>query len=176
MAARFAEVVGKLEAIFMRDLAKDHNGELAYFTSLDQSGEDQRRPPLLLPSPKESRSVMRAALWIGQKLSSPATNESLIQEGSDRVVLLIDTKSGPKTIRIGPSIRELNESADITTIYRVHDTVCSRIPSLRIEERSALRDEVDAVDKEIRQKHGRASQEYSDWQMDRDQISKILNQ
>ena len=119
---------------------------------------------------------MRAALWIGQKITLPTTSESLIQEGSDRVVLLIDTKNGTKTIRIGSSIRQLHESADITTIYRVHDAVSSRIPGLSIEERSALRGEVIAVDKEVLQKYGRASQAYSDWQMDNNQILKILNQ
>jgi len=174
MAARFSTAVAELDKIYTRAVATNVGNDTAYFANIDPAGEAGKRPTLLLPSPEESRSALRAALWLGTQTSLADGAEKVVQSSSDRVVLIRQTKEGLQPLLLGTSLEEVSRNADIQLIYRVLDEVGDAVAGLSHQQRSSLRETVDQEDKSIRSGHGVASNEYATWATDRDKIYQLL--
>ena len=174
MAARYATVIKELDEKYDRALANNQGGDTAYFTNIDESGEKNQRPSLLLPSPEESRSVMRASLWLGQQISIDSDGTHLIEESDDQVSLMQNTENGLVPRRIGSSIDDAKRSADILGISRVSDAVTQAIigrDSDFVEEIKAF---IRQEDKRVRDEFGAGSTEFEEWTADRDKIYELL--
>lgn len=174
MAARFASVVHRLEAMYKEALERDSDGDTAYFTNIDPSGEKGQRPPLLFPPAEELQSTMRSALWLGTKIQSPNGGGTLIQESEKQVVLIQHTEDGIEPIVIGESVSALGNAADIVTIYRVNDAVAAAAASLNENHTENLRSELKKDDAALLEKHGAASPQYAAWVNQRKQIHALL--
>jgi hypothetical protein len=175
MAARFTRVVKELEEKYTQALCSNIGNDTAYFTNIDTSGERNQRPDLLLPSPEETRSAMRAALWTGARIKLDDEAGFLIQTSNDRVVMLRKGEEGLEPMLLGESIISVEQSADIRTIYRVVDEVSSVVAVQSLQQIEALQHEVAAVDREMRDKLGPASSNYAAWVKDRKKINEMLN-
>ncbi len=174
MAARFASVVHRLEAKYKESLSHDTQGDTAYFTNIDPSGEKGQRPPLLLPPPDELQGTMRSTLWLGTQIQTPNGGGALIQESDDQVVLIQQTEDGIEPIVIGESIAALANSADIVTIYRVSDAVAASAASLDNDQAQALRSKLESEDASQLKKLGAASPQFAAWVKQRKQIHDLL--
>ncbi|RYD57230.1 MAG: hypothetical protein EOP83_21135 [Verrucomicrobiaceae bacterium] len=174
MAARFSSAVAELDKIYTRAVATNVGNDTAYFANIDPAGEAGKRPTLLLPSPEESRSALRAALWVGTQTTLSDGAEKVVQSNGDRVVLIRQTKEGLQPLLLGTSLEEVSRNADIQLIYRVLDEVGDAVAGLSPQQRSSLRETVDQEDKSIRSGHGVASNEYATWASDRDKIYQLL--
>jgi hypothetical protein len=174
MAARFATVVHRLEAMYRDALAHDNEGDKAYFTNIDTTGQKGQRPPMLFPPAEELQRTMKSALWLGSKIHGPTGAGHLIQESNDQVVLIQQSENGIEPIVIGESLSALGKSADIVTIYRVNDAVSAAAGSLSEEQSSALRASLLEEDAILLKKLGPASAEYSAWVAQRNQIQTLL--
>jgi len=174
MGARFAEVVHKLEGMYLKSLAKDKAGDKAYFTNLDDSGEKAARPPLLLPTPEQARGAARAALWLGTEVLAPGTDERLLQNAIDGVKLIEKTDKGIQINRLGDSLESLRERPDIVTASLLSDSVSNALEALEPEAIDALRARVQNEDSELRAKRGVTSPEYEEWVADRNLILELL--
>lgn len=176
MAARFARVTHSLAKLYEDAMSNDRAGDYTYFTNIDPSGEEGQRPPLLLPTPEESRNTMAAALWIGSKIPSGSTGSNLIEATEGRVILLATTKDGPRPEQIGSSMEAAQAQADIRTIAKVCEAVEGTVASLSLEERERLNSLVSEEDAKQQKEHGVAGVEYERWVEKRDRIKAILNQ
>ena len=175
MAARFARVATELEAKYTRAITSNIGNDTAYFTNIDPTGEKDQRPYILLPSPKETRSSMRAAIWLGTRVKLADGTGCLVQAANERVVLLRQGKEGLEPMFLGNSFQAVEQGADNRTIYRVVDEVTSSVSILTDEQIANLRSEVTARDLELREKLGPASPEYAEWVTDRKKINEMLN-
>ncbi|MDF1826630.1 MAG: tubulin-like doman-containing protein [Verrucomicrobiales bacterium] len=174
MAARFATVIKDLEQRYNRSLDKNQGGDTAYFTNIDESGEKNQRPPLLLPSPEESRSVMRAGLWLGQRIPIDSDGTYLIEESDNQVSLMQNTDIGLVSRRIGSSIDDAKRSADILKISQVSDAVTQAIVGKDSDFVEEIKSSVRQEDKRMKDEFGAGSQEFDDWTSDRDKIYDLL--
>lgn len=174
MAARFASVVHRLESMYREALAHDNEGDKAYFTNIDSSGQREQRPPMLFPPAEEMQRTMRSALWLGMKIQGPNGVGALIQESKDHVVLIQQSENGIEPVVIGESLSSLGRSADIVTICRVNDAVSAAAANLSDEEAGVLRSSLGDEGAVMLQKHGAASAEYATWVAQRNQIQAIL--
>ena len=175
MAGRFNRAVHDLHGRYVRAVGGHKGNDTAYFTNLDPSGEHDQRPPLLLPSPEEQHSAMRAALWAGTRLPAPDGHSRLVEADGNRVVLLRTTNVGLQPKLLGASLEALGRQCDIRTICAVIDEVSKTINSLSVEELSSLGRELENEDSLKLQQFGAASAEYEAWAQDRSQIRKLLN-
>lgn len=175
MAARYARVVKELEAKYSQALSSNIGNDTAYFTNIDSSGEKNQRPDLLLPSPEDTRSSMRAAMWLGTRVQLADGTGALVQAANDRVVLLRQGEEGIVPMFLGESLKAVEQGADIRTIYRVVDEVSAAVASQSAEQIARLRSDVADVDRELREKLGPASPEYAEWVNDRKKINELLN-
>lgn len=175
MAARYARVVGELGAKYSQALASNIGNDTAYFTNIDPSGEKNQRPDLLLPSPQETRSSMRAALWLGIRVKLADGTGSLVQADNERVVLLRQGEDGIEPMYLGESIEAVELGADIRTIYRVVDEVSATVATQSAEQIANLRSEISAKDCDLRETLGPASSKYAEWVTDRKKINELLN-
>lgn len=175
MAARYTKVVKELEAKYSQALTSSIGNDAAYFPNIDLSGEKNQRPDLLLPSPEETRSSMRAALWIGSRIKLADGAGFLVQASNERLVLLLQTTEGIEPMFLGESLKAVEQSADIRTIYRVVDEVSASVATQSAEQITNLRSEVSEKDRELRENPGPASPEYSEWVKDRKKINELLN-
>jgi hypothetical protein len=176
MAARFAKVTHGLAKLYDSAMKSDQAGDKAYFTNIDPSGEEGQRPPLLLPTPEESRNAMAAALWLGSKIPAGRTGSNLIEAAAGRVILLLTTKDGPCPEQIGSSLEAAQAQADIRTIAKVCEAVEGAVAGLSLEERERLATLVTDEDANQRKEHGVAGIGYARWVEKRDKIKCILNQ
>lgn len=174
MAARFASVVKELENKYSKALSANLEGDTTYFTNIDGSGEKGQRPALLLPSPEESRSIMRAALWLGRRIPADDDGTFLISESDGRVALIQNSDSGIVPYKLGSSIEEVKTSADILSISKVSDAVSAALVSIDSELLESMKEQVKAEDKAKREQHGASSSEYADWTNDRQKIYELL--
>ena len=172
LAARFTQVVNKLQERFDRTISGASGEEQAYFVNIDKSGEEGKRPHLLLPSPEEFHSDMRTSLWLGQNIQCPNDDGALIQVAPDRVVLMRDTEDGLSQDLLGSSIEQVAKS-DILVTSRVSDEVSSAVEDLCEEQKAQLLDLLKKEDEDKKSEFGRASAEYDEWSKDR---KKIYNQ
>lgn len=174
MAARFAKVVHHLEKMYRESLQHDAAGDFKYFTNLDPSGERGARPPLLRPSPEESLITMRAALWLGSRISGPDGAGTLIQDSENGAKLKEIKDDGIVFRPIGESIKALSHAADAVTTALVTDAVASRIsllPDDRLQElRVMLKDDDNRKLTEL----GPGSPQYDAWTKDRERIHELL--
>jgi hypothetical protein len=173
MAARYAKVVHGLEAIYIKALAVDREGNKRYFTNIDPSGEKGTRPAILLPTAGEAQSQMRAALWLGNRLHAPGTRELLIQESTGGVMLVEIGDQGISPIKVGESLESLNTNADVTTASRVIAAVEASITALSSRDLDELRSQIKEIDAKILLK-GVASPEFIAWTKDRDNLFEFL--
>jgi len=176
MGARFAKVTHGLAKLYDSAMKSDQAGDKAYFTNIDPSGEEGQRPPLLLPTPEESRNAMAAALWLGSKIPAGSTGSKLIEAAEGRVILLATTKDGPRPEQIGSSLEAAQVQADIRTIAKVCEAVEGAVGGLNPEERERLDGLVNEEDTKQQEAHGVAGVEYERWVEKRDKIKAILNQ
>lgn len=176
MGARFAKVTHGLAKLYYSAMKSDQAGDKAYFTNIDPSGEEGHRPPLLLPTPEESRNAMAAALWVGSKIPAGSTGSNLIEATEGRVILLATTKDGPRPEKIGSSMEAAQAQADIRTIAKVCEAVEGAVAGLSQEERDRLDALVAEEDRNQQKTHGVAGVEYERWVEKRDKIKAILNQ
>lgn len=174
MAARYARVIEELEAKYSQARSSNIGNDTAYFTNIDPSGEKDQRPDMLLPSPEETRSAMRAALWLGTRIKLADGTGCLVQDTNERVVLLRQTKEGLEPMFLGESIVGVEQGADIRTIYRVVDEVSAVVSKFSTEQIVNLRSEVAAKDLEMREKLGPASVKYAEWVSDRKKVNELL--
>jgi hypothetical protein len=174
MAARLASVVHKLEAMYKDALSRDTEGDTAYFTNIDSSGESGQRPALLLPDPEELQGTMQSVLWLGTHIPAPKGGGHLIQESEGQVVLIQYTDDGIEPVVIGESISALRDAADIVTIYLVSDAVAAAASGLDDSQLDRLRDALTKEDSEQQDKHGPASPRYMAWVRQRKQINELL--
>lgn len=174
MAARFADVVHKLEANYLESLQSNLAGDQKYFSNLDPSGEAGKRAEILLPPPNKMLSMFRAALWIGAKLDAPGTSERLISESFDGISLLKNTDTGLKPIRLGDSVQSVLQSPNNNEIRMVNEAVQKVLNHQSAERLVKLRQQVVEEDSRMLQTKGAASDEYAEWVDDRDQIYKLL--
>jgi hypothetical protein len=174
MAARFASVVHRLEAMYKESLLRDTQGDTAYFTNIDPSGEDGKRPPLLLPPADELQGTMRSTLWLGTQIQTPNGGGALIQESDGQVVLIQQTEDGIEPVVIGESVTALGNAADIVTIYRVSDAVAASAASMDDDQAKRLRAELDREDASRLKELGAASPQYVSWVKQRKQIHELL--
>ena len=175
MAARFTLVVKELEEKYAQALGANIGNDTAYFTNIDPTGEKNQRPDLLLPSPEETRSAMRAALWLGVRIKLADDSGCLIQTANDRVVLLRKGEEGLEPMLLGESITSVEQRADIRTIYRVVDEVSSAVALQSQQQIESLRVEVAEIDRKLRDELGPASPDYAAWVKDRKKINEMLN-
>jgi hypothetical protein len=178
MAARYARVVHGLEAIYNTSLAADREGDKRYFTNIDPSGEKGgNRPAILLPTAEESQSQVRAALWLGCRLLAPGTQQKLIQEGDEGVVLLELSKEGlPAPFETRSSFEDLYRNTDITKASRIITAVEAAITNLDASSRDALLLEIKEHDAKVLKNSGSAgSAEYIAWKNDRDNLFNFLS-
>ncbi|PAW66810.1 MAG: hypothetical protein B9S38_13240 [Verrucomicrobiia bacterium Tous-C4TDCM] len=174
MAARFAKVVHHLEQMYRESLQHDHAGDFKYFTNLDPSGERGARPSLLRPSPQESLSSMRAALWLGSRISGPNGAGALVQDTENGAILIEYQDDGIVPRRIGDSILALSSASDAVTTARVTDAVASQVsmlPDDRIEELKAT---LKKDDSEKLTTQGPGSSRFIEWTKDRERIHELL--
>lgn len=176
MGARFAKVTHGLAKLYDSAMKSDQAGDKAYFTNIDPSGEEGQRPPLLLPTPEESRNAMGAALWLGSKIPARSTESNLIEATEGRVVLLVTTKDGLRPEQIGSSMEAAQSQADIRTIAKVCEAVEGAVASLSPDERERLDSLVSNEDAKQQREHGAAGIGYERWVEKRDKIKAILNQ
>ncbi len=176
MGARFAKVTHGLAKLYNSAMKSDQAGDKAYFTNIDPSGEEGQRPPLLLPTPAESRNSMAAALWLGSKIPAGSTGNNLIEAAEGRVILLTTTKDGPRPEQIGSSMEAAEAQSDIRTIAKVCEAVEGAVAGLSPEERGRLDSFVSEEDAKQQKEHGVAGVEYGRWVEKRDKIKAILNQ
>lgn len=176
MAARFARVTHSLAELYESAMGNDQAGDYSYFTNIDPSGEEGQRPPLLLPTARQSRNAMAAALWLGAKIPAGSTGSNLIEATEDRVVLLAITQDGPRPEQIGSNLEAAQAQADIRTIAKVCEAVEGAVAGLRSEERKRLEALVCEEDAKQQREHGVAGFEYERWVEKRDKIKAILNQ
>jgi hypothetical protein len=176
MGARFAKVTHGLAKLYDSAMKSDQAGDKAYFTNIDPSGEEGQRPPLLLPTPEESRNAMAAALWLGSRIPARGTGNNLIESTEGRVVLLATTKDGPRPEQIGSSMEAAQAQAAIRTIAKVCEAVEGAVAGLSPEERERLNSLVSDEDAKQQKAHGVAGVEYERWVEKRDKIKAILNQ
>lgn len=174
MAARYAKVVHGLEAIYSKSLTADREGDKKYFTNIDSSGEKGIRPAVLLPTPEESQSQMRAALWLGSRLVAPETQEFLIQEGTGGVVLVEVGDQGITPVPVGESIEVLNKNADVITASRIISAVEAAITALNSSSHDELRSQIKALDAKMLNDHKPVSKEFVAWTKDRDNLFQFL--
>jgi len=174
MAARYAKVVHGLEAIYSKSLVVDREGDKKYFTNIDPSGEKGIRPALLLPTPDQSQSQMRAALWLGKRLMAPETQELLVQEGSEGVVLVEIGDQGITPVKVGDNIEALNSNADITTASRIISAVEAAITALSSASHDELRSRIKEIDAKMLADHKPGSKEFVAWTKDRDNLFQFL--
>lgn len=172
MAARYAKVVHELEAKYSQAINEGIGKEIAYFTNIDPAGERGERPDLLLPSPEQTRSALRAALWLGQRIK--VGRDLLVQAGEEQVVLVKQTKEGLETIFLGTCLEEVGRAA-IHTIYQIWDEVSASVAGQAKEQVASLRSEVETHDAELLQEFGAAGTGYSEWISDRKKIYQLLN-
>ena len=175
MAARYTRVVKELEAKYSQALASSIGNDAAYFPNIDLSGEKNQRPDLLLPSPEETRSSMRAALWLGSRVKLADGTGCLLQASDERLVLLRQSAEGIEPMFLGESLKMVEQSADIRTIYRVVDEVSAAVATQSVEEIANLREEIARRDRDLRENSGPASPEYAEWVKDRKKINELLN-
>ncbi|MDB4785720.1 tubulin-like doman-containing protein [bacterium] len=173
LAARFTKVVQQLQERFDRAISGASGNEKAYFVNIDKSGEEGKRPNLLLPSPEECKSEMRISLWLGQNIQCSNEGGALVQVAPERVVLMINEKDGLTPEPLGASIEEVASQSDIRVISRVYDEVSSAVTDLSEEQKSKLLDLLNEEDKGKKSELGVASAEYGEWSKDR---KKIYNQ
>jgi hypothetical protein len=174
MAARYAKVVHGLEAVYSKSLLVDREGDKKYFTNIDPSGEKGIRPALLLPTPAQSQSQMRAALWLGKRLMAPETQELLVQEGSEGVVLVEIGDQGITPVKVGDNIEALNSNADITTASRIISAVEAAITALSSASHDELRSSIKEIDAKMLTDHKPGSKEFVAWTKDRDNLFQFL--
>ena len=165
-------MVHDLEAKYNQSINENIGKEIAYFTNIDPAGEKGERPDLLLPSPEQTRSEMRAALWLGQRIK--VGSELLVQVGEEQVVLVKQTKQGLETIFLGATLEEVGRAA-IHTIYQVVEEVSAAVAGQAKDQVASLLSEVQAREAEVRQEFGAASADYSDWVSYRKKIYQLLN-
>jgi hypothetical protein len=171
MAARYAKVVHELEAKYNQAIAEGIGKEIAYFTNIDPEGEKGERPDLLLPSPEQIRSVMRAALWLGRRIK--VGEDLLVQAGQEQVVLVKQTKEGLETIVLGATMEDVGRAA-IHTVYQVWEEVSAAVAGQAKDQVVRLRSEVETHDAELLKQFGAAGTGYSEWISDRKKIYQLL--
>ena len=176
MAARFAAVIKQLATKYDAALAGNSAGDTAYFTNIDNGGQEGKRPHLLLPDPSAYRSLMWAALWLGARIPVVGEKDALIQETSDRVTLLLRTEQGLNPELLGTSIQQLVEGADARKISLVADAVATALMDLPSDKKDELRTKVKAEESLIAAKHGSGSADYADWVNKRTKLYELLDQ
>jgi hypothetical protein len=174
MAARFAKVVHHLEKMYGKSLQRDAAGDFKYFTNLDPSGERGARPPLLRPSPEESLSAMRAALWLGSRISGPDGAGTLLQDSGNGAKLREIKDDGIVFRQIGDSIKALSYAADAVTTALVTDAVASRVSLLPDDQLQELRVMLKDDDNRKLTELGPGSPQYDAWTKDRERIHELL--
>jgi hypothetical protein len=176
MGARFAKVTHGLAKLYEDAMKSDQAGDKAFFTNIDPSGEEGHRPPLLLPTPEESRNAMAAALWLGSKIPIGSTGSCLIEATEGRVILLATTKDGLRPVEIGRSMEAVHTQSDIRTIAKVCEAVEGAVAGLSPEERERLKGLVTEEDAKKQKECGVAGVDYARWVEKRDKIKTMLNQ
>ena len=176
MAARYARVVHGLEGIFKNSIKADREGDKQYFTNIDPSGERDERPAILLPTAAQAQSQARAALWLGSKLLAPDTNQILVQEGTNCVMLMEVNEQGlPNPFKINGRLEDLNRNTDVTTASRIISAVEAAISILDTGRREELRSEIKAIDAKTLSISGASNPEYLAWTKDRNNLFEFLS-
>ncbi|MDA8960095.1 tubulin-like doman-containing protein [Akkermansiaceae bacterium] len=175
MAARYVKTVHSLEAMYEKSLKSDNDGDRAYFTNLDTSGEKGNRPAMLLPTAEESQSQVRAALWLGGMMLAPETEEKLIQESPDGVTLIEASDKGITPVKLGETLEELKNNVDVIKASRIISAVEASLSSLDPEKIESIRADIKGLEREFIAKHGATSPEFMAWTQDREHIHKLLN-
>lgn len=174
MAARFATVIKDLDKKYNHAITMNQGGDTAYFTNIDESGEENQRPSLLLPSPEESRSTMRAGLWLGQQITIDEEGTHLIEVSSEQVSLMQISENGLLPRRIAGSIAEAKATANILDISRVSDAVTQAVYGKDTVFLDAIKSLVKGEERRVREEFGAGSIEFNDWTADRDKIYELL--
>jgi hypothetical protein len=164
MAARFASISKQLEDIYSRTIAQNINGDVAYFSNIDEEGRLGRRASLVLPSTSDSIVLLQAALWIGKNIEIDDTGTKLIKESGGLFTVLRKRENGFDRINLG-------SSPDIIQITSVIDSVTNCIADLPGETRRSL---IDLHDSENRPLDPH-SDEFVAWNSKRDQIINLLD-
>lgn len=181
MAARFAFVVSALEKMYLHAVSQNSAGDIAYFTNIDPTGQQNRRPPILLPSPEQGDSLLRAELWLGCRLyndpsRAAAGSELLIQTNESGVFLVLETAEGAKPERLGADETQTIAGADVRLMSKVHDAVTGAVSRLDQSGIESLRQKVNDEDQRIRSQGGPLSEPYLAWIKKRDEIHNLLSQ
>jgi hypothetical protein len=174
MAARFVKVVHHLERMYRESLQHDDAGDFKYFTNLDPSGERGARPPLLRPSPDESLSSMRAALWLGSRILGHGEAGTLIQDTENGAILIECKEDGIVPRLIGDSIKALSSASDAVTTARVIDAVASQISLLPDAQIEVIKSMLKEDDKEKLTTLGPGNSQYVAWTKERDRLHELL--
>jgi hypothetical protein len=175
MGARFATVVQDLSNRYQQATENDNAGDMAYFTNLDPAGQAGQRAPLLLPTPEESRSLMRSSQWLGVRMNVDQDGTKLLDVSGDGVSLMEKDQNGflnPK--KLSTSLERLKQ-LNVVQINNVIDAVYSISLKLNDEDRMKLKEEITAEDSAVRSKEGPGSDAYKSWGKERDEILNILN-
>lgn len=174
-AARFMTVVQRLDAMYTESLKNSREGDISYFTNIDDSGEKGSRPSLLLPSHEEMRESLDAALWLGVRIYLPNSAEKLLQEEEDELMLVQRTEEGVASKGLGKSKAGLLQAADVNTINLICGSVEDALSELEEQEKIALREEVKAEDARLQKELGATTTEFAKWVKQRARIYRFLS-
>ena len=175
MGARFAAVVQDLSNRYLQATANDNAGDMRYFTNLDPDGQAGQRAPLLLPTPEESRSLMRSSKWLGMRMNVDQDGTKLLDVSEEGVSLMEKDQNGflnPK--KLSASLDGLDQ-LDVVQINNVIDAVYSISLQLNDEDRLKLKEEIKAEDSAVKNREGAGSNAYRSWGKERVEILNILS-
>lgn len=175
MGARFATVVQKLSQKYNQAIEADSAGDIAYFTNIDASGEDGQRAPLLLPTPEESRGLMRTAKWLGLRMNIDQDGTKLIDVSEEGVSLMEKDRNGYLNSTMLASTLDGLDQLNVVQINNVVDAVYAVSLRLNDEDRLILKKEIQEADTAVKTKEGPGSSAYRSWGKERDEILNILS-
>ena len=171
MPARYASVVHELQATYQQSADNDTANDVRYFTNLEDN------PPLsdlLMPDPAKLMSQVKAALWLGEKLSVPNTSEPLIQTTSNGIVLVKKAQIGVEFILLGNSYEALLDNTDFLTAETLKTGVSKAVELSSKQLIHDLKEKITHVDELLRKEKGSGCTEYSDWIVLRNEILTFL--
>jgi hypothetical protein len=117
---------------------------------------------------------MRAALWLGSRITDTSGAGALIQDTENGAMLIEHKDDGIVPRRISDSIQALCSAADAVTTARVTDAVTNQLSITPDELVDELKLTLKKYDSEMLSKFGPGSSHYIAWTKDRERIHELL--